>query len=110
MSRALGREAEDRAARYLQSQGYTIVTRRFAAIGGEIDLIAFDGNMLVFVEVKHRAHDRPEEALTASKVEHWRRAALEYRRRMEIEEDQPYRFDLVAIEGTELRHWVDVLS
>ena len=63
--RALGREAEDRAARYLLEQGYTLVTRRFSSKGGEIDLVALDGETMVFVEVKARSgkFGTPEEAI-----------------------------------------------
>ena len=50
-----GREAEDRAARYLESEGYTILARRHRTPAGEVDLIAFDGEVLAFVEVKARA-------------------------------------------------------
>ncbi len=50
-----GREAEDHAARYLESEGYTILARRHRTPAGEVDLIAFDGEVLAFVEVKARA-------------------------------------------------------
>ena len=50
----LGRAGEDAAADYLVAKGYTIVTRRWRGSGGEIDIVALDGDTLVFVEVKTR--------------------------------------------------------
>ncbi len=49
---AKGREGEDKAAEYLSSCSLTIVARNFRNRGGEIDIIALDGDSLVFVEVK----------------------------------------------------------
>jgi len=53
----LGRQGEDRAVRYLESQGYEVVERNYHCRGGEIDIIARDGDDLVFVEVKTRRTD-----------------------------------------------------
>ena len=80
MSRARGRDAEDRAAEFLLSIGYTLVTRRYVVRGGEIDLVALDGDELVLVEVKarRRASFRPEEALTGRKQLQLLRMAEEY--------------------------------
>ena len=52
--RRVGLEWEDRAAEFLSQQGYTLLTRRFKAGGGEIDLVCLDGSVLAFVEVKQR--------------------------------------------------------
>ncbi len=49
-----GRQAEIRAARMLEGRGYRILSRRYRSPAGEIDLIAFDGVHLAFVEVKSR--------------------------------------------------------
>ena len=49
---ALGATAELVAARYLQADGYQIINQNFSAAGGEIDLIALDGDVLCFVEVR----------------------------------------------------------
>src|ERR687886_2157622 len=56
-ARALGRRGEDIAHRHLQREGMTVVARNYrtATGSGEIDLVAWDGEMLVFVEVKARA-------------------------------------------------------
>ena len=49
---ALGRDGEDRAARFLSEKGMKIISRNFRASPGEIDIIALDGEILVFIEVK----------------------------------------------------------
>jgi putative endonuclease len=53
-----GDRAESVAARFLEAQGLRIVARNFRTRLGEIDLVAQDGDVLVFVEVRLRAHDR----------------------------------------------------
>ena len=56
--RALGRYGEDLAARYLTEQGWQVVDRNWRCAHGEIDLIARDGDCLVFCEVKTRTTER----------------------------------------------------
>ncbi len=53
-----GGRGEDRASQALRAQGYRIVERNFRCRQGELDLIARDGDTLVFVEVRSRADDR----------------------------------------------------
>ena len=68
--RALGKAGEAAAARFLSKAGLTIVARGFRARCGEIDLIARDGPIVVFVEVKTRSQPEfglPAEAVTAVK-------------------------------------------
>ncbi len=107
--RRVGAEAEDRAATYLLDKGYTIVTRRYQLRGGEIDLVALDGEMLVFVEVKIRRtqHFVPEEGLTEQKKRFLAAAAGQYAF-WHGEEERPWRYDLVAIDRQSLRHYPDV--
>src|SRR3954463_11613573 len=54
---ALGKHGEDLACRELERRGYAIVARRYRRRGGEIDIIARDGETIVFVEVKAREDD-----------------------------------------------------
>ncbi len=56
-NREKGNLGEDIAAEYLQKLGYEILERNYTVRGGEIDIIAKDGNELVFVEVKTRIGD-----------------------------------------------------
>ncbi len=106
--RRLGREAEDQAANYLLNLGYTIVTRRFKAKRGEIDIVALDGETVVFVEVKARRGrvQTPESAISNEKVATIRESALEYLSKAE-NRDQMIRFDLIAIDPDGLRHHID---
>lgn len=105
---SVGRSAEDRAAKYLQGQGYTIITRNFHIRGGEIDIIALDGEVVVFVEVRWRADDLAEESIGPSKAESLRRTASVYL--LEMGEEREYRFDLLAMSPKEIRLHRDFLS
>jgi putative endonuclease len=103
---AMGRRGEDLAHRFLRRQGFTIVARnyRLAAGDAEADLIAWEGETLVFVEVKCRASSEfgpPERAIGADKRAHLLRVAREYARKT----DTPWervRFDVVTVMLTEL--------
>jgi len=69
-----GRAAESEAVRHLQRAGYRVVARNVRARFGEIDVVAWDGRTLCFIEVKARSGPRfglPEESLTA-----WKRRRL----------------------------------
>jgi len=98
---ALGRRGEDLAHRYLRKHGFTIVARnyRLAAGDGEADLIAWERETLVFVEVKSRRtdeHGPPERAIDERKRAHLRRIAREYTRKTETPWER-VRFDLVTV-------------
>ena len=51
----LGRYSEDRAVGFLNANGYKILERNYKSVFGEIDIIAEEGDSLVFVEVKSRS-------------------------------------------------------
>ena len=102
---ARGRHGEDLAHRFLRRQGYTIVARNFRPRNGagEIDLVAWESDCLVFVEVKSRATDEfgtPDRAVDPEKQQHLERAAREYARRAEVDWER-VRFDIVSILLTE---------
>ena len=61
----LGRAGEDAAADHLRAHGYRIVKRNLRGPGGEIDIVAWDGPTLAFVEVKTRASSRFGSAISA---------------------------------------------
>jgi putative endonuclease len=74
--------------------------------GGEIDLVAWDGDALVFVEVKSRVSGEfsaPERDIDQGKVDALRRAARDYVRRAGAE-DREARFDVIAITGDRVEH------
>jgi putative endonuclease len=98
---ASGRRGEDLAHRFLQSQGYTIVARNYRLASGdaEADLIAWERDTLVVVEVKSRASTDfgpPERAYDAEKQRHLLRAARQYARRRNVPIEH-VRFDLVTV-------------
>ena len=77
---ALGDRGENMAARYLRNQGYKIIMRNFRCDAGEVDIIARQRDMLVFVEVKTRAYDdpTPEEQVDPVKQQQIQKAAKLY--------------------------------
>jgi putative endonuclease len=109
--RRVGAEAEDLAAEFLASKGYTIVTRRKKMRQGELDLIALDGEVLVFVEVKQRSAPGyvPEESIGSRKAKALQLSAEEYLVEMG-EEERAFRFDLVAMDRDGVRHHLDIFG
>jgi putative endonuclease len=96
-----GRVGEDLAHRYLRKRGCTIVARRYRppAGGGEIDIVAWHGGKLVFVEVKTRASGEfgaPERAVDEVKQSVLTRTGRDYARRAGVAWEQ-VRFDIVSI-------------
>ncbi len=99
LEKMLGKEGENRAARYLVKQGYKILERNYRTRAGEIDLIALHRGEVVFVEVKTRTSDAfgaPELAVTPQKQRRMIKAALGYIRHKQLHQ-VPCRFDVVAI-------------
>lgn len=95
-NRWFGDRGEREAARFLRGRGLRILERGYRTAQGEIDLIARDGDTLVFVEVKSRRAGEPAEAVTPAKQKRLTLAALHYLRRHDLLE-QRCRFDVVAI-------------
>lgn len=111
---ALGRDGEDTAHRFLQRAGLIVVARNYRTPGGsaEVDLIARDGETLVFVEVKSRETDAfgaPDRAIDSVKQEKIRRAAAHYLRRSGHDPGR-VRFDIVSIVAGEAEHFRDAWS
>ena len=95
----LGLRGERAAAKYLQRKRYKIVARQDRVKLGEIDLVAVDGQTIVFIEVKTRtgwATGHPIEAITADKERRLTGAALAYLRSNDLLE-YAARFDIVAV-------------
>lgn len=101
-----GTIGETLASSYLASRGMTVIAKNYRRAGGEIDLIARDGETVVFVEVKARRsprYGRPAEAVTPAKSRHIVRAALAYLQAQHWL-DRPVRFDVIAIEGEDIQY------
>jgi len=99
----LGEEGERVASRFLEARGYRILERNYRTRRGEIDLIAEDGRILVFVEVKVRRDDRfggPAAAITRAKQARIARLAQQYLAWRRVG-DRTCRFDVVLIWGAD---------
>ncbi|MBV9155943.1 MAG: YraN family protein [Acidobacteriaceae bacterium] len=100
----LGKRGEDAAHRYLRSAGLLVVARNYrAGSDSEVDIIARDGEVVVFVEVKSRASAEfgsPERAIGSEKQKHILRAARSYTTRAGIEWNR-VRFDTISIVFTD---------
>jgi putative endonuclease len=109
----LGKSGENYACRELERRGYAIVARRFRTRSGELDIVARDGETLVFVEVKARRtshYGTPVEAVTAFKRRRLLRMAAEYVLLKGVC-NASCRFDVVSVRfGEGLRPRVEVLK
>jgi len=107
----LGRRGERAAEKYLRHNGYRIVARNFRAAGAEIDLVAMDGETLVFIEVKTRRSriaGAPEEAVDKRKQTRMRRAAEVFAQRYRADEVE-MRFDIAAVDASGRRLEIELL-
>jgi putative endonuclease len=97
--RARGREAEELAAAFLRERGLEILARNHATRQGEVDLVAREGEVLCFVEVRSRtseAQGGPEETVDRAKARRVVAAATDWAARNGgLERD--IRFDVVAV-------------
>jgi putative endonuclease len=97
-----GARAETLAATYLKAQGLTLLARNFRVSGGEIDLIAQEGGVTVFVEVRLRRSSHfggAVESITAAKR---RRLILAARHWLSAHGEVPCRFDCILLDRLEL--------
>lgn len=103
--RAVGTAYEKQAGEYLKELGYEILEYNFRCRIGEIDMIALDGEYLVFLEVKYRASagsGSPLEAVNGKKQRIISKVAAYYCLTHGYDETTPCRFDVVAILGDEI--------
>ena len=104
MSIASGNVAEDMATRFLQRRGLAILVRNYRTRLGEVDVIARDGEYLVFVEVRMRSPGTFGGALESITMRKQRRiiaAAKQYL--MRLPRVPPCRFDVISLDGGEPR-------
>jgi putative endonuclease len=96
---SLGKVGENLACRELERRGYAILARRYRHAGAEIDIVARDGQALVFVEVKAREGREfgdGAEAITRRKRRRIAMAAMDYVARYQ-QQECPCRFDVVSV-------------
>jgi len=97
-----GCEGEEEARHFLEAKGYRTVARNFRHNAGEIDLIARDGDTLVFIEVKTKRHQGfgdPESWIGRRKQDRIARVAMGYLHANRLE-NQDCRFDVVTVDLT----------
>lgn len=95
----LGNLGETIAKKYLEDKGYSILEQNYENKYGEIDLIAKDKNILVFVEVKTRIKEQfglPEDAINKNKIQRIARNAQAYLLRKGLS-DREYRIDAICV-------------
>ena len=102
----LGRAGEIKSAEYLKKKGYKILDTNYRTAVGEIDIIAEDGEVLVFIEVKTRSSDEygaPSEAVNLKKQEKYYKTASLYLQKHKKTQSQ-CRFDVIEIENGQINH------
>ncbi len=95
----IGARGEDAAAEHLEAIGYRILARNYRCRHGEIDLVADDADVLVFVEVKTRhasAYGAPRDAVTSAKRRKLARTASHYML-AHRDEECAYRADIIEV-------------
>lgn len=116
-NKELGRKGEEAAARFLYKRGYEILERNWTCFAGEADIIARDGECIVFVEVKTRRDCQkgfPSEAVDEAKRSRYEKIALTYLADCG-EKEAPVRFDVVALvviapDKAVIRHHINAFS
>ncbi len=106
---ARARWAEERAAAWYRAHGFDVVAMNWTMRGGEIDVVARRGRLVVICEVKARstlAYGTPLEAMTQTKQERVRRAGYEFVRRLN-ERGIQIRFDIATVLGITLTIYED---
>ncbi len=114
----IGNRGERLAADYLNQQGYQLLDQKFTAPYGELDLVALESDMVVFVEVKTRTSESfgmPESGITPAKLERIEKAGLVWLQgHPEMPDD--WRIDVIAIQIDQhnnildLQHFINVSS
>ncbi|MFB0564569.1 MAG: YraN family protein [Candidatus Aminicenantaceae bacterium] len=108
---ALGKSGEETALEYLKNKNYRIIKRNYRFLRGEIDIIAYDKNTLVFIEVKTRrskVFGLPEESVTPRKQNQIRKIAQGFLAKNDLK-NIVCRFDVLSLsccekDGYKIKH------
>lgn len=116
MKKDTGREGEKFALKYLKRKGYRILASNYSTPVGELDIVAMDGDTLVFVEVKTRTtllYGHPFEAVNAEKQRRLKRLALYYMKAKKVS-NTGGRFDVMSLRkgegGYQVNHIIDAFE
>lgn len=100
-SDSTGTRGEDEAVKFLKKNGYKVTDRNYSIKAGEVDIIATDGEALVFIEVKTRSstsHGRASEFVDDKKQRRIIKTAHSYiMKNYSTEEEPEVRFDIVEV-------------
>ena len=110
LNKQTGGIGEAIAVKFLVEKGYKVLQTNFSCKTGEIDIIAIDKDVLVFVEVKMRSNlyfGLPQEAITHRKLLHMQRTAITYLKLNDLIDKVDVRFDCVAIVGSKQDHTIE---
>lgn len=91
----------------MQGLNFRIIERNYRSFGGEIDIIAMDKDVIVFVEVRARKDAKSGSAAESIDIFKQRRickTALSYIRRKRLSPDMPFRFDTITFDNGICRH------
>lgn len=105
----LGDTGERKAVYFLENKGYQILTTNFRTVFGEIDIVALDGEEIVFVEVKTRITDYfgdPSLAVDAKKIDRIVNSAQLFLKQTKLTNN--YRFDVISIVPGKIEHFINV--
>lgn len=112
--RRLGWDKEEIACEYLEEKGYIILNKNYSVKQGEIDIIAKDGDNIVFVEVKYRkdlSSGHPLEAVTKSKQNKITKTSMFYLNEHKINVyNTPIRYDVIGILNKDIIHVVNAFG
>lgn len=106
-----GRYWEEQALAYLRARSLVLVESNYTCRGGEIDLVMRDGDTVVFVEVRQRddpAYGGAAASISPAKIRRLVRAAQTWLLR--CDRMPPCRFDVVAIDGTNMEWLRNVIE
>ncbi|EOC99321.1 Endonuclease [Caldisalinibacter kiritimatiensis] len=98
-NRAMGSFGERQAIKYLKNNGYILLAKNFNTYFGEIDIIAKQNDVIVFIEVKARKNANygyPYEAVNNKKQQKIIKTAYAYIKKMNLKNYQ-YRFDIIEV-------------
>ena len=98
--RSIGKIGEDMAAAFLENKGIVILERNYRNRCGEIDIIAMEQDVLLFIEVKYRKNQKfgyPLESVGISKQEKIKHIALYYLKEKPLYMGSEIRFDCIGI-------------
>ncbi len=111
--RQIGKEKELLACKFLKRKGYEILAVNYWCRYSEIDIVARDGNSLVFVEVKYRKNTNfggSSYEVSHKKMKNICQCARYYICRENVKQDTPMRFDVIAIDGARIRHFINAFE